>query len=118
MQCHTRVTLLAVPVTPVALHLAERGGNLIGRRLDLLETEDVGTFPLDEFLELRLPRADTVDVPGRNLHGGEGSGDPGSRVLGSRVPGFQHACVIRRTGSFDPIEDGCDREPWNPDRTY
>src|SRR4030095_11260201 len=69
VQRHTRIALLPVPVAPVALHLAERGWNLIRGGLDFLEAEDGRTFALDEFLELRLPRANAVDVPRRDFHG-------------------------------------------------
>src|SRR5262245_44887044 len=63
VQRDARVALRAVPVAPVPLELAEPDGNLIGRRLDLLQAHDVGPLALDPVLQLSLTRADTVDVP-------------------------------------------------------
>jgi hypothetical protein len=68
MQATPEPGLLSVPVAPVPFHLAERGRDLIGMRLDLLEADDVGAVPLDPFPKLRLARADAVDVPGGDLH--------------------------------------------------
>ena len=61
------VALVAVPVAPVALHLAESGRHLIGCGLDLLQADDVRSLARDPLLHLRLPRADAVDVPGGDL---------------------------------------------------
>ena len=69
VQGHARIALLAVPIAPVAVHLTERRRDLIGRRLDFLEADDVGTIARDPFLQLRLTRANAVDVPGRYSHG-------------------------------------------------
>ena len=68
VQRHARVALRAVPVAPVALELAEPDRQLVGRRLDLLQADDVGLLALEPLLQLRLPRADAVDVPGGDLH--------------------------------------------------
>jgi hypothetical protein len=65
---NARVPLPAVPVAPVALELAEPHRQLIERRLDLLQAQHVGLFAFDEFLDLRLPRPDAVDVPRRQFH--------------------------------------------------
>src|SRR6476646_11305097 len=64
------VALRAMPVAPVALDLAQPHGQLVHGRLDLLEAEDVGLLPVDEFLELRLASANAVDVPGCDFHRG------------------------------------------------
>src|SRR6476660_5277312 len=68
VQRDTRISLCPVPVAPVALDLTEPHGQLIHGRLDLLEAQDVGLLPVDELLELRLARANSVDVPGCDLH--------------------------------------------------
>src|SRR4029077_10397441 len=65
---HARVPLGTVPVAPVPLQLAQPHGDLIQRRLDLLQAHDVGLFALDPFLQLRLTSSDTVDIPRRDLH--------------------------------------------------
>src|SRR5262249_9486211 len=62
------VALLAVPVAPVAFHLAEHRGDLVGGRLDLLEAYDVGVVPLDPRSDLGFAGANPVDVPGSDLH--------------------------------------------------
>ena len=67
VQPDARVRAVAVPVTPVALHLAERGRNLRGRGLDLLEADDVGVVAVQPLQELRLARANPIDVPGGDL---------------------------------------------------
>ena len=38
------ISLRAVPVAPVVLELAQKHRDLIGRRLDLLQAQDVGLF--------------------------------------------------------------------------
>ena len=43
--------------------------DLVGGGLDLLQADDVRALALDPLLDLRLPRADSVDVPGGDLHG-------------------------------------------------
>jgi len=53
-----------VPVAPVALHLAEGGWHLIRCGFELLQANDIRTLLRDPFLDLRLARPDTVDVPG------------------------------------------------------
>ena len=63
-----RVALAAVPVAPVALELEEQQRHLVEAGLDLLQADDVGPVALDPVEQLRLPRADAVDVPGRDLH--------------------------------------------------
>src|SRR5262249_59666911 len=70
LQRDARVPLAAVEVAPVALHLAEGRGNLIGGRFDFLQADDVRALLRDPLLDLRLPRPDAVDVPGRQLHCG------------------------------------------------
>ena len=62
------VALAAVPVAPVALEVAERRRDLVGRGLDLLQADDVRALARDPLLDLRLARADAVDVPGGDLH--------------------------------------------------
>src|SRR6516225_6095564 len=57
-----------MPVAPVPLQLAEPHGDLIQRRLDFLQADNVGLFAFDPFLQLRLTSPDTVDVPRRDLH--------------------------------------------------
>ena len=56
-----------MPVSPVAFDVAQREGQLIERGLDFLQADDVGTFARDPLEQLRLPGADAVDVPGRDL---------------------------------------------------
>src|SRR5947208_1466507 len=68
MKAHARVAFAAVPVAPVALHLAEGRGHLIGAGLDFLQADDVRALALDPVLHFALPRPDAVDVPGRDLH--------------------------------------------------
>src|SRR6478609_7586760 len=67
---HAGIALLAVPVAPVTLHLAESRRNLVGRGLDLLEAENIRALALDEFLQLRLTSANAVHVPGGDFHRG------------------------------------------------
>src|SRR3954447_2480854 len=71
MQRDARISLAAVPVTPVPLHLAQGGGNLVRGGLDFLEAHDIRPFALDPFLNLRLPGPDAVDVPGGDLQRSE-----------------------------------------------
>src|SRR5262245_23953008 len=68
VQTHAGVAFGSVPVTPVALDLAEPQRQLIHRGLDLLQAEDVRLLAIDERLQLRLSSADAVDIPGCNLH--------------------------------------------------
>src|SRR4030095_14730887 len=63
---HTRVALAAMPVIPVALHLEEDGGNLIGRGFDFLEADDVRALTRHPVLDFRVTCPDAVDVPGRD----------------------------------------------------
>ena len=67
VQADAGVALAAVPVAPVALHLAEGGRHLVGGGLDFLQADDVRALALDPFLDLRLTRPDAVDVPGGDL---------------------------------------------------
>jgi hypothetical protein len=69
VEAHARIAFLPVPVAPVTLQLAERGRNLIGGSLDLLQAHDVGPIPGNPLLNLLLPRADPVDVPRRDPQG-------------------------------------------------
>src|SRR6266568_1036840 len=59
---------LAVPEAPVAVEVAERGGDARGRRLDLLEADDPRPLARHELEHLRLARPDAVHVPGDELH--------------------------------------------------
>src|ERR687897_252088 len=68
MQADSRVPLRAVPVAPVALEIAEPHGQLIERRLDLLQANHVRTLAIDPLQQLPVPRADAVDVPGGDPH--------------------------------------------------
>src|SRR5450756_1251622 len=65
-QPDARVTFPAVPVAPVAVHLAEGGRDLIGRSLDLLQAENIRLLPRGPLFQLGLPRANAVHVPGDN----------------------------------------------------
>jgi hypothetical protein len=56
-----------VPVTPVALQLAEGLGHLVGGRFDFLKADDIRALAIDPFSDLLLARADAVDVPGGQL---------------------------------------------------
>ena len=61
------VPLAAVPVAPIALHLAEGRRYLFGRGFDFLQADDVRALLRDPLVDLRLSRPDAVDVPGREL---------------------------------------------------
>src|ERR1700749_1837959 len=69
-----RIRSGAVPVAPVNLHLAEGGWHLIRCGFELLQADDIRTLLRDPFLDLRLARPDTVDVPGGEFHGTRGVG--------------------------------------------
>ena len=43
-------------------------GQLIERRLDFLQADDVGFFGGEPVEQLRLPGADAVDIPGCDFH--------------------------------------------------
>ena len=64
VQAHARIALAAVPVAPVALHLAQGSGNLIGCGLDFLQADHIRALTFDPFLDLCVTRPDAVDVPG------------------------------------------------------
>src|SRR5581483_1791206 len=66
VQRHAGVRTHAVPEDVVALNPALLG-NLRRLRLQLLQADDVGLVALEPVAELRLPRADAVDVPGGDL---------------------------------------------------
>src|SRR5712691_2546228 len=59
-----RVAFAAVPIAPVALHLAESGRHLIRGGFDFLQADDVRALVRDPVVDLCLTRPDTVDVPG------------------------------------------------------
>ena len=67
VQRHARVGAQAVPVDVIVRELAALG-DLRGLRLQLLQAHDVGPVALQPLAELRLARADAVDVPGGNFH--------------------------------------------------
>src|SRR6266542_6926635 len=69
MQGHAGITSAAVPVRVVVGELAALG-TLRRLRLDLLQADDIRLVALEPVADLRLPRANAVDVPGRNLHRG------------------------------------------------
>ena len=50
------------------LHVAQVERQLIERRLDLLQADDVGFFSVEPVDELSLPGTNAVDVPGGNFH--------------------------------------------------
>jgi hypothetical protein len=58
-----RVAFAAVPKAPVAVNAEERGGNLIGRRFEFLQADDVRALARDPFVDLRFTRPDAVNVP-------------------------------------------------------
>src|SRR5262245_25768431 len=64
----------AMPVTPVALDLAEPHRQLVDRCLDLLQAQDVGLFLVDELPQLRFARAYAVHIPRCDLHGNASTG--------------------------------------------
>jgi hypothetical protein len=68
VKADARISLAAVPVAPVALHLAQGRWHLIGRRLDFLQADDVRTLTRHPLQQLCVARPDAVDVPGRNFH--------------------------------------------------
>ena len=55
-------------VVLVLFELAEPHRKLIDRHLDFLQAENIELFFVEKFLNLRIARADPVDVPSRNLH--------------------------------------------------
>src|SRR5262245_55893242 len=63
-----------MPIAPVALDIAEPHRQLVDRRLNLLQTEDVGFFLRDALLQPRSASANTLHVPGRDLHACEDGG--------------------------------------------
>lgn len=67
VQGDARVAFAAVPVTPVALEIEEKRGQLLGSGFDFLQADDVRALVRDPFLNLRVSRPDTVDVPGGDL---------------------------------------------------
>ena len=67
VECDARIALPAVPVTPIALEIADGEGDLIGGGFDFLQADDVRALTLNPFLDLRVSRPDAVDVPGRDL---------------------------------------------------
>jgi hypothetical protein len=68
VEADPRVAAGAVPVAPIAAEVAERLGNLLGLRLDLLKADDVGPLARHPLDRLRLAGANTVHVPGSDLH--------------------------------------------------
>src|SRR5207237_10086753 len=68
VKAHARTPLSAVPVPPVAFHLAERRGHLVRRRLDFLEPDDIRLLAFNPFLHLRVPRANAIHVPCSDFH--------------------------------------------------
>src|SRR6185503_1108453 len=69
-QRHTRVAFGAVPVAPVVgeRELADGARDVIARRLDLLQAQDVGLLARHEAGDLVLTSANAVHVPGCDLH--------------------------------------------------
>ena len=68
VQRDARIAAAAVPERVVVGELAALR-HLIGTGLDLLQAHDVGAVARKPVAELRFPRADSVDVPGSDLHG-------------------------------------------------
>src|SRR5687768_13678625 len=64
----TGIALLAVPVAPVGFDVAKLERQLIERRFDLLQADDVGFLSGEPLNQLTLPRADAIDVPRCDLH--------------------------------------------------
>ena len=56
-----------MPVAPVAFEVAEPHGQLVQRRLDLLQAQDIRLGGGQPGLELGLAGAQPVDVPGGDL---------------------------------------------------
>ena len=71
MQRDARIALRAVPVAPVVgqRELADGARDVVPRRLDLLQAQDVGLLARHEGGDFVLAGADAVHVPGRDLHG-------------------------------------------------
>src|SRR4051794_12804703 len=68
MKCNTRVRARAVPVAPVTAEVADRRGDLLDLRFQLLKADHVRLRALDPLEKLLVPRADAVDVPGGHFH--------------------------------------------------
>ena len=68
VQRNAGITAAAVPERVVMRELAPLR-HLIGPRLDLLQAHHVRLIALQPVAQLRLPRADSVDVPGSDFHG-------------------------------------------------
>src|SRR6185503_20621192 len=86
VQADAGIALISVPVAPVALELAQRQRNLIGRRLDFLQADDIRALALDPLVELPFARPESVYVPGRNLQFGASAG------LEASVRGLSFGC--------------------------
>src|SRR5262249_18227554 len=67
MQANAGIGARAMPVAAIALHLAKSRRHLGDSRFDLLQANYVGLLALDPFEQLRLARADTVNVPSSNF---------------------------------------------------
>jgi hypothetical protein len=67
VQRDARIPLAAVPVAPVAVEIEQQRGQLLGSGFDFLQADDVRALARDPFLNLRVSRPDTVDVPGGDL---------------------------------------------------
>src|ERR1041385_3640577 len=108
MQGHAGVAAVPVPVAPVALQAADRRRDLLDLRLDLLQADHVGLRVADPLEELLVTRADAVDVPGGDFHGGALSPRRATPVLGDgrnrraepRTPGSEPASARHDTGGL------------------
>ena len=89
MQCDARVSFSSMPVAPVALQLAEPDRKLIGGRLDLLQAQNVRLLFFKELMKLRLAGADSIHVPGRDLHGDWARAGGRSSDATARSPAWQ-----------------------------
>ena len=98
VQADAGVALPAVPVAPVAVHLADGLGNLLRRGLDFLQAEDVGLLARDPLGDLRVPRANAVHVPGGNLQHGSGRIDRSDWYPVSRTLAMDWSCILCSNG--------------------
>ena len=69
VQRHARVRAQAVPVDVVVVEVAARG-NLRDFGFEFLQAHDVGLVAVHPFAELGFARANAIDVPGGDFHGG------------------------------------------------
>src|ERR1051325_8357725 len=105
MRPYAGVGALAVPVTAIALQLAQSGRHLGDRRFKLLQANHIGSLALDPLENLRLSGADAVHIPGGDFEHYESikSGAPMFNAIGFAIRAVvkrKFTTTARRTGRF------------------